>query len=65
MRSRTQIPTPAPEPGPSGQDIIAAIGWHGPGNTQNNGFYESTDSGVHFAKVTRGTPVRAVSNPCR
>ncbi|HEX2646773.1 MAG TPA: glycosyl hydrolase, partial [Candidatus Dormibacteraeota bacterium] len=39
-------------PGSGGADVIAAIGWHGPGNTQNNGFYESTDGGLHFTRVT-------------
>ncbi|HKC18795.1 MAG TPA: hypothetical protein VKE27_04115, partial [Candidatus Dormibacteraeota bacterium] len=39
-------------PGSRGADVIAAIGWHGPGNTQNNGFYQSTDGGLSFTKVT-------------
>ena len=39
-------------PGSGGQDVIAAIGWHGPGNTANNGFYQSTDGGLHFSQVT-------------
>ena len=39
-------------PGTGGNDVIAAIGWHGPGNTEFNGFYESTDGGLTFAKVT-------------
>jgi hypothetical protein len=36
----------------AGRTVIAAIGWHGPGNTQNNGFYQSTDGGRSFARVT-------------
>ena len=28
-------------PGSGGADVIAAIGWHGPGNTKYNGFYQS------------------------
>jgi sugar lactone lactonase YvrE len=39
-------------PGSNGSDVIAAIGWHGPGNTQNNGFYQSTDGGLTFSQVT-------------
>jgi sugar lactone lactonase YvrE len=42
----------AVEPGSGGQVVIAAIGWRGPGNTENNGFYESTNGGLTFAKVT-------------
>ena len=34
------------------RDVFAAIGWHGPGNTQNNGFYQSTDGGQTFSRVT-------------
>ncbi len=40
------------QPGSHGQVVIAAIGWHGPGNTENNGFYESTDGGHTFSEVT-------------
>ena len=47
-----QVTDVAVVPGSGGSDVIAAIGWHGPGNTQNNGFYESTDGGLTFAKVT-------------
>ncbi len=46
-----QATTVAVVPGTHGREVITAIGWHGPGNTQNNGFYESTDSGHTFAKV--------------
>jgi hypothetical protein len=47
-----QVTDVAVVPGTSGKDVIAAIGWHGPGNTQYNGFYESTDSGATFGEVT-------------
>src|SRR5579863_622489 len=47
-----QVTDVAIVPGSGGKDVIAAIGWHGPGNTQNNGFYESTDSGATFTRVT-------------
>jgi sugar lactone lactonase YvrE len=47
-----QVTDVAVVPGTSGSDVIAAIGWHGPGNTQNNGFYESTDGGQTFSRVT-------------
>ncbi|HEY6277082.1 MAG TPA: hypothetical protein VIX86_12195, partial [Streptosporangiaceae bacterium] len=47
-----QVTDVAIVPGSNGQDVIAAIGWHGPGNTQNNGFYESTDGGNTFSQVT-------------
>jgi sugar lactone lactonase YvrE len=47
-----QVTDVAVVPGSGGSDVIAAIGWHGPGNTANNGFYESTDHGHTFAKVT-------------
>jgi hypothetical protein len=47
-----QVTDVAVVPGTNGQDVIAAIGWHGPGNTQNNGFYESTDGGRTFSMVT-------------
>jgi sugar lactone lactonase YvrE len=47
-----QVTDVAVQPGSAGKVVIAAIGWHGPGNTQNNGFYSSTDSGVSFTKVT-------------
>ncbi|HWG02513.1 MAG TPA: hypothetical protein VG164_11800 [Trebonia sp.] len=47
-----QVTDVAVVPGTHGADVIAAIGWHGPGNTQNNGFYESTNSGRSFHEVT-------------
>jgi hypothetical protein len=47
-----QVTDVAVVPGTNGKDVIAAIGWHGPGNTQNNGFYESTDGGRSFTGVT-------------
>jgi hypothetical protein len=47
-----QVTDVAVQPGSNGQVVIAAIGWHGPGHTQNNGFYESTDGGHSFSEVT-------------
>ncbi len=47
-----QVTDVAVQPGSDGQVVIAAIGWHGPGNTENNGFYESTDHGHTFSQVT-------------
>ena len=47
-----QVTDVAVQPGSAGHVVIAAIGWHGPGNTQNNGFYSSTDGGLTFTKVT-------------
>jgi hypothetical protein len=47
-----QVTDVAVQPGSEGHVVIAAIGWHGPGNTQNNGFYSSTDGGKTFTKVT-------------
>ncbi len=47
-----QVTDVAVVPGSGGRDVIAAIGWHGPGNTENNGFYESTDRGHTFSQVT-------------
>jgi hypothetical protein len=47
-----QVTDVAVVPGTHGSDVITAIGWHGPGNTQNNGFYESTDGGHTFGQVT-------------
>jgi hypothetical protein len=47
-----QVTDVAVVPGTGGKDVIAAIGWHGPGNTQYNGFYSSTDGGFTFSKVT-------------
>ena len=47
-----QVTDVAVVPGSSGATVIAAIGWHGPGHTANNGFYQSTNSGLNFQKVT-------------
>ncbi len=47
-----QVTDVAVVPGSGGQVVIAAIGWHGPGNTQFNGFYQSTNGGTTFQKVT-------------
>jgi sugar lactone lactonase YvrE len=47
-----QVTDVAVQPGSHGHVVIAAIGWHGPGNTENNGFYQSTDSGATFSPVT-------------
>jgi hypothetical protein len=47
-----QISDVAIVPGSHGRNVVAAIGWRGPTNTQNNGFYSSTDGGRTFTKVT-------------
>jgi hypothetical protein len=47
-----QVTDVAVVPGSHGRDVIAAIGWHGPTNVANNGFYESTDGGHTFSQVT-------------
>jgi sugar lactone lactonase YvrE len=47
-----QVTDVAIQPGSAGKVVIAAIGWHGPGNTQNNGFYQSTNGGLTFSQVT-------------
>lgn len=47
-----QVTDVAVQPGSAGKVVIAAIGWHGPGNTQNNGFYQSADGGLTFSQVT-------------
>jgi len=47
-----QVTDVAIQPGSGGSVVIAAIGWHGPGNTAFNGFYQSTDSGKTFSQVT-------------
>ena len=47
-----QVTDVAVVPGTGGADVIAAIGWHGPGNTRSNGFYESTDGGHTFSMVS-------------
>jgi sugar lactone lactonase YvrE len=54
-----QVTDVAVQPGSAGRVVIAAIGWHGPGNTQNNGFYSSTDGGLTFTKVTPTGDVNA------
>jgi sugar lactone lactonase YvrE len=38
-------------PGTAGRDVVTAIGWRGPGHTEYNGFYASTDGGHTFTKV--------------
>src|ERR1700760_74261 len=47
-----QVTDVAVQPGSGGKVVIAASGWHGPGNTPYNGFYQSTDGGLTFARVT-------------
>jgi hypothetical protein len=47
-----QVTDVAIQPGSGGSVVIAAIGWHGPGHTAFNGFYQSTDSGKTFSRVT-------------
>ncbi len=47
-----QVTSEAIVPGTSDRQVIAAIGWHGPGNTEYNGFYQSNDGGQTFSKVT-------------
>ena len=47
-----QVTDVAIQPGSNGNVVIAAIGWHGPGNTEYNGFYQSTDGGLTFGQVT-------------
>ena len=47
-----QVTSEAIVPGTNDRQVIAAIGWHGPGNTEYNGFYQSTDGGQTFSKVT-------------
>lgn len=54
-----QVTTVNVVPGTDGADVIAAIGWHGPGNTENNGFYQSTDGGRTFTKVSPAGDVNA------
>jgi len=54
-----QVTDVAVVPGTHGQNVIAAIGWHGPGNTQNNGFYQSTDGGHTFSQVTLSGAINA------
>ncbi len=47
------------QPGSRGKVVIAAIGWHGPGNTAFNGFYQSTDGGLTFSQVTPTGDIKA------
>ena len=47
-----QVTDVAVVPGTGGSQVITAIGWHGPGNTEYNGFYLSTDGGNTFSQVT-------------
>jgi sugar lactone lactonase YvrE len=54
-----QVTDVAVVPGTHGRQVIAAIGWHGPGNTQNNGFCSSTDGGSTFRMVTPAGDVDA------
>jgi sugar lactone lactonase YvrE len=46
-----QVTSVAVVPGTNGSQVIAVIGFRGPGNTKYNGFYQSTDSGRTFAEV--------------
>jgi hypothetical protein len=54
-----QVTDVAVVPGSNGADVIAAIGWHGPGNTANNGFYESTDGGLTFSRTSPAGDINA------
>src|ERR1017187_720141 len=54
-----QVTDVAIQPGSAGKVVIAAIGWHGPGNTQNNGFYQSADGGLTFSQVTPAGDINA------
>ncbi|HEX4834029.1 MAG TPA: hypothetical protein VH478_23390 [Trebonia sp.] len=54
-----QVTDVAVVPGTGGRDVIAAIGWHGPGNTADNGFYSSGDYGRSFTRVTPSGDVNA------
>jgi sugar lactone lactonase YvrE len=54
-----QVTDVAIQPGSGGSVVIAAIGWHGPGNTQFNGFYQSTDGGLTFSQVTPTGQIKA------
>jgi hypothetical protein len=54
-----QVTDVAVVPHTGGRDVIAAIGWHGPGNTQYNGFYESANRGHSFSKVTTSGDIDA------
>ncbi|HEU5421679.1 MAG TPA: hypothetical protein VFV41_28635 [Streptosporangiaceae bacterium] len=54
-----QVTDVAVAPGSHGRVVIAAIGWHGPGNTQNNGFYQSSNGGRTFSKVAPSGDISA------
>lgn len=54
-----QVTDVAVQPGSGGQVVITAIGFRGPGNTQNNGFYLSTNGGLSFSKVTPAGDINA------
>jgi hypothetical protein len=54
-----QVTDVAVQPGSGGSVVIAAIGWHGPGHTQNNGFYQSTDGGLTFKPVSVSGDINA------
>jgi sugar lactone lactonase YvrE len=54
-----QVTDVAIQPGSNGSVVIAAIGWHGPGNTAYNGFYQSTDGGLNFSQVTPSGDINA------
>ncbi|HZP14270.1 MAG TPA: hypothetical protein VFA96_00495, partial [Nocardioides sp.] len=54
-----QVTSIAFVPGTNYRQVIAAIGWHGPGNTENNGFYQSNDGGRTFSKVTTSGDINA------
>ncbi|HEY2403410.1 MAG TPA: hypothetical protein VGI23_23860 [Steroidobacteraceae bacterium] len=54
-----QVTDVAVVPGSAGMTVIAAIGWHGPGNTQNNGFYQSTDGGSTWSRITPSGDINA------
>jgi hypothetical protein len=54
-----QVTDVAVQPGSAGAVVIAAIGWHGPGNTANNGFYQSTDGGLTFSRVAPAGDINA------
>ncbi len=51
-RIDNQVTTVSIVPNSNGAHVLAVVGWRGPTNTQNNGFYESIDSGKTFQKVT-------------
>jgi len=54
-----QVTDVAVVPASGGAIVIAAIGWHGPGNTQYNGLYQSTDGGFTWSRVTPSGAVNA------